>query len=100
MERIIVNISKELEIPSLTLGNIIVDGLLYYNYSFPHAQQIAESVLKGEHFSDNRKQLYISKNMLIHAIQRYCAENTDIEIEMCSDSANTIFDYMREAVIV
>lgn len=100
MKSININVNKHVEFPALTLGNIIVDGLLYYNYSFPQAQAIAEDVLSGGYFTDKRRNLHISKNMLIHAIQRYCAGNTDIEIELCSDSAHTIFEHMREAVVI
>jgi hypothetical protein len=95
-----INIHKQVEFPALTLGNIIVDGLLYYNYSFPQAQAIAEDILAGGYFTDERRNIHINKNTLIHAIQRYCAGNTDIEIELCSDSAHTIFEYIREAVAI
>lgn len=100
MKSINVNIHKQIEFPLLTLGNIIVDGLLYYNYSLPQAQAIAEDILSGGCFTDERRNLHLSKDKLIQAVQRYCAGNTDIEIELCSDSAYTIFEYIREAFAI
>lgn len=82
---------KNLEIPETTLCNVIVDGLLSCNYSLPKAQNIAEEVLAGSVFIDERKNLCISKILILDAIHRFCSRNTDIEIEMFSDSANEVF---------
>lgn len=89
-------IYKHLEIPDNTIENVIIDGLLSNNYSFPVAQNIAENVTAGQFFKDDRKQLYISKILVLDAIRRYCSRNIDIEIEMFSESANEIFDILRE----
>lgn len=89
-------IYKHLEVPETTIANVIVDGLLSCNYSFPVAQNIAENVLAGQFFQDDRKKLYINKILVLDAIRRYCSRNTDIEIEMFSDSANEVFSILKE----
>ena len=94
---------KHLEIPETTLCNVIVDGLLSCNYSLPKAQNIAEDILAGNMFIDERKNLCINKKLILNAINRFCSRNTDIEIEMFSDSANEVFniliDNYKSAVI-
>ena len=87
---------KHLEIPETTLCNVIVDGLLSCNYSLPKAQNIAEEVLAGSMFVDKRKNLCITKILVLDAIHRFCSRNTDIEIEMFSDSANEVFNIMMD----
>ena len=89
-------IRKSLEVPETTIFNVIVDGLLSNNYSFAVAQNIAENVLAGTMFCDQRKKLCLSRALVIDAIKRYCSRNTDIEIEMFSDSANEVFEILKD----
>lgn len=89
-------IYKRLELPTAVIGNIIVDGLLGYNYSFANAQNIAEEIMAGKTYYDGKKDIYINYNALKEAIKRYCASNTDIEIEMLSDSPAELFKIMRD----
>lgn len=85
-----ITIHKKLEFPALTLGNIIVDGLLSFGYSFHAAQIAAEDILAGDSFYNKYTGVYINRRKVLQSIQRYCAGNTDIEIEMCSDNARDI----------
>ena len=92
-------IYKQLEFPAAVISNIIVDGLLGYNYSFANAQNIAEDIMQGKTFSDKRKDISISKSAVVEAMRLYSARNTEIEIEMLSDSPEEIFKIMRENAV-
>ena len=83
---------KHLEIPETTLSNVIVDGLLSCNYSLAVAETIAEDVIAGRTFIDERRNLCLTKINVLDGIRRYCSRNTDIEIEMFSESANEVFN--------